>query len=520
MDHTIRRRMAACLSVALLLVSVSAQAALKLPALFGDNMVLQRGIPAPVWGSADANETVTVSIQDQKKTATAGADGKWMVRLDTLSAGGPHELTVATKGETRTIKNVLVGEVWIGSGQSNMEWSVRALRARDEIAAKANYPKLRLFTVRKATTETPQTDVVGEWKECTPESVMGFSAVAYFFGRDLQQGLNVPVGMIHSSWGGTSVYLWMKREVMEADPALAGYLNYPNRLQNWERALADFPEREKARNEEREKARAEGRPVPPPLFRPGKPMAPASLYNGMIAPLVPYGVGGVIWYQGESNANRGEVGMYRRHLSQMIGQWREDWNQPGAGAQFPFLIVQLANFVLEDTTNVIWAELREAQTQVANTVPKAGQALAIDIGEPNDIHPQNKEDVGKRLARAALAIGYGKPVEYSGPVYDSMKVEGNKVRISFKHLGGGLIAKDGVVKGFTVAGADKVFQNAEAKIEGDQIVLWSDQVQQPVAVRYGWANNPAVTLYNKENLPAVPFRTDAWAREEAKMPTP
>lgn len=477
---------------------------LKLPAIFSDNMVLQRHLANPVWGWADPSETITVSIADQRKQATADANGQWMVKLDSLPAGGPHEFVITGK-KTITLKNVLIGEVWICSGQSNMEWSLDRAAGGPEAAKESANPQLRLFTVQKRPSDKPLEDVTGSWKEAGPDTTPRFSAVAYYFGRKLQKDLDVPVGLIHTSWGGTAIELWQSQPALEAEP------EFKLLLEVYQQQRAAFAERKKQRDEAIAKAKAEGK-TPPAALRP--PMAPASLYNGMIAPLVPYGVAGAIWYQGESNAGRAEL--YRKQMPAMINHWRKDFGH----GDFPFLMVQLANFTARNTEPVEqdWAYLREAQTMTTRNTPKVGMAVAIDIGEAADIHPRNKEDVGKRLALAALGIAYGRNISYSGPIYDSMRIEGDRVRIHFKHTGPGLTTgrdernQRVPLKGFAIAGEDRKFVWADAVIEGHSVVVFSDKVPNPVAVRYGWSNNPEATLYNKDGLPASPFRTDDWPR--------
>jgi sialate O-acetylesterase len=473
--------MARILILTLLLAASAPRAEVSLHPLFSDHMVLQQGIPAPVWGTAAAGEEVTVSFAGQKKSARAGADGRWMVKLDPMKPGGPHEMTIGTV----TLKNVLVGEVWVCSGQSNMEWSVKASKNAPEEIAAAAFPLIRLFTVPKKPADTPQRDVVGSWKECSPESVPGFSAVGYFFGRELHKARNIPIGLIHTSWGGTAAELWTSRRVLEADP------EFKPMIEQQEARMKAFAEAS-------EKAKAEGKASPK---KPGP--GPTQLYNGMIAPLLPYAIAGAIWYQGESNAGRAK--QYQKLFPAMIKNWRDDWGQ----GDFPFLFVQLANFMKRkpEPAESNWAALREAQTMTLS-LPKTGMAVIIDIGDEKDIHPRNKQDVGKRLALAARHVAHGEDLVYSGPMYDSMKVEGNKARIAFKHVGGGLEARGDRLAGFSIAGEDKAFVWAEAKIEGNAVVVWSDKVEKPAAVRYGWADNPECTLYNKEGLPASPFRTD------------
>lgn len=456
----------------------------KLHALVGENMVMQRDIAVPIWGTTEPGYTVAVEMAGQKKSTTAGRDGRWMVKLDPLKAGGPHEMVVSA-GIPVTVKNILVGDVWVCSGQSNMEMSVKSSADSEAEIAAARYPKIRLFTAPKRPSDAPQRDVNGSWKECAPESVPGFSAVAYFFGRELQKALDVPMGLIHSSWGGTAAELWVRREVLEGNPDFSGLLEaHVKRVQGHKAAV--------------EKAKAEGKPAP---RTPGP--GPTQLYNGMIAPLLPYAIRGAIWYQGESNASR--AAQYRTLFPAMIKNWREDWGQ----GDFPFLFVQLANYLPRkpEPGPSSWAELREAQLMTLS-LPKTGQAVIIDIGDARDIHPKNKQDVGKRLALSALHVTYGKELVHSGPVYDSMKVEGEKIRLRFLHVGGGLEARGGKLTGFSVAGEDGKFAWAEARIDEGWVVVWSDAVPAPKAARYAWADNPECSLYNKEGLPATPFRTD------------
>jgi sialate O-acetylesterase len=485
--------------------SADPQPSLHLPAIFSDNMVLQRNFATPIWGTASPNQAITLKIADQTKQTTADQSGKWMIKLDPIKEGGPYELSISGPS-TITYKNVLFGDVWICSGQSNMEFQLKSARDAQPAIESSSNPNLRLFTVKKNPANQPISDVTGAWAESSAQTSPNFSAVGYFFGRELQKDLNIPIGLIHTSWGGTAIQLWQSKEAMEADPDMKKVFD------GWQTRVDQYEAQLKKYQLDAAKAREEGKPVPTAPRGPGN--GPATLYNGMIAPLVPYGVAGAIWYQGESNA--GNARLYRKQMPAMINQWRKEF-----GREFPFYQVQLANFMKKESQPVDsdWAELREAQLQTAQTNPKTGVAVIIDIGESNDIHPKNKEDVGKRLALAALGTAYDKKIEYSGPIYDSMKVESNKIRLSFKHTGAGLMARSDEraaggekVKGFAIAGEDKKFVWAEAQIDGNSIVVSSPEVQTPVAVRYGWANNPDCNLYNKEGLPASPFRTDNWPK--------
>ncbi len=498
-------------SILLLACAGAAVADIKLPAIIGDNMVLQQGGKVSIWGWADPGEEVTVGVSwnSMKFAVTADKDGKWSFRINPPKAGGPYEMTLTGKN-TITIKNILVGEVWVCSGQSNMQMSVRSSANAEQEIAEAGYPKIRLFSVKLTVAETPQSDCVGNWSECSPRTVPNFSAVAYFFGRELHKQLNVPVGLINTSWGGTPAESWTRREVLEADanfvPIVKRYddavARYPQAKKEYEQKLVEWKQAaEKAKTEGKNPHR---RPRAP--FGPGHYQSPSGLYNAMIAPLIPYGIAGAIWYQGESNAGRAY--QYRTLFPAMIKNWRDDW---GVG-KFSFLFVQLANFMQTkpEPGESAWAELREAQTMTLE-LPNTGMAVIIDIGDAVDIHPKNKQDVGKRLALWPLAGIYGKKLVYSGPIYKSMKVDGSSIILSFDHVGGGLVAKgDGQLKGFSIAGADRKFVWADAKIDGNTIVVSSDKVSEPAAVRYAWADNPVCNFYNKEDLPASPFRTDEW----------
>jgi len=450
------------LSLVLLFVCVAAvQAAVKPNGLISDGAVLQQGMPVPIWGSAAEGEKVTVTFQDQTVSAVA-TDGKWMIRLNSLQAGGPFTMTIAGEN-TIELKNILVGEVWIASGQSNMAWPVDLSADADAVKAASSDSMLHLFTVPHADLPAPATDVEGSWSEAGPTTIGGFSAVAYFFGRDLRKALNVPVGLINSSVGGTAAQQWTRRSCLESIPDLQSAIT-PNT---------------------------------------------GGLYNGMIAPVIPYALRGAIWYQGESNA--GAAYQYRTLFPAMIQNWRQDWNE----GDLAFLFVQLAPFQARDflPKESAWAELREAQLLTAQRVPRTAMAVITDVGDEKDIHPKQKDPVGGRLALAALRIVYGKPVIDSGPSFKSMRVEGRYVTLRLNSVDGGLVAKGGRLTGFAVAGEDRRFVNASARIRGDSIMVWSVSVAHPVAVRLGWANYPEVNLYNNEGLPASPFRTDDFPME-------
>jgi sialate O-acetylesterase len=629
-----------------LAVTLSAAAEPFLSPVFTDNMVLQRDQKDAIWGWSKPGEKVTVSIAGQSAETSAGADGKWTVMLPPQKAGGPHTLTV--KGpETVTLNNILFGDVWICSGQSNMEWVVaNSNNAQAEIAA-ADFPEIRSITLPHVAAAQPQNTFSSDgWQVCSPKTAGGFTAVGYFFGRKLHQDLKVPIGLIHTSWGGTIAEAWISKEALEPlhdfnqamadlerqskptagnpdshaewfatnDPGSAGgwadekfadgawaTINQPCQwsgsniadLMNfdgvvWFRRSLDLPADAAGKEavldlgaiDDEDTVWVNGKQigategfqklrsytVPAGLLKQGEnsiavrvldlngdggftgpagqmklviptltpllldgawrykvgadltkttaypkrlgsnPNIPTVLYNAMIAPLVPYGIKGAIWYQGESNAGRAI--QYRKVLPALIGDWRARFTQ----SDFPFYIVQLANFTprLPQPGESEWAELREAQALTAKNVPNSGLAVAIDIGEAGDIHPRNKQDVGTRLALEALAKTYKKDIVSSGPDYREAKTEGNAIRLSFDHVGGGLEARGGALKGFAIAGADKKFVWADAKIDGATLVVSSPEVSAPVAVRYAWAHNPEATLFNKEGLPAIPFRTDDW----------
>lgn len=631
---------------------------ISLPVIFSDNMVIQQGIKAPVWGTSRPSQSIKIEFAGSTVQTKVGADGKWMVRMPVNKAGGPFTMKITGDGQSIIFNNVMVGEVWICSGQSNMEMPLAGWgKIKDfekEIAA-ANYPEIRLLQVQHTTSTTPLTDVkvdAGKWQECSPQTVANFSSVAYFFARNIYEKKPVAIGLIHSSWGGTIAEAWTSGESLKKMPVFAkavekmesvasqktltpaeytqqfkawqenvmqkdsGYSNNnPAWASNevnastwktmslpgaWEKAgLPDFdgiawfrkkitvPEEwsgkdlqlslgpidddditflngtQVGKTEGNNRARlytipgslvksgeniltvrvldnggdggmigeskqlfikqGNGEPVSlagdwsyktsvTSSVLPARPVVPEGpnrtmvLYNAMINPIVPYGIRGAIWYQGESNAGRAY--QYRELFPLMIKDWRQHWGE----GDFPFYFVQLANFnpVKPEPGESDWAELREAQLKTL-ALPNTGMAVIIDIGEAKDIHPKNKQDVGARLAMIARAKLYGEKIPFTGPVFQSSKVEGNSIRISFANAEGGLTMKgNDTLKGFAIAGADKKFHWADAKIEGSHVIVSSPEVASPVAVRYAWANNPVCNLYDKAGLPASPFRTDDW----------
>ncbi|WP_437231023.1 sialate O-acetylesterase [Planctomicrobium sp. SH661] len=492
-----------------------ANAAVRTPAVFGSGMVLQRDMPVPVWGWGEPGEEVTVTFRDQSQSTKTDADGKWIVKLAPLSVGEPADLTV--KGQnTLTFKDVLVGEVWICSGQSNMQWSVNSSLDPDLEKAAANHPQIRLFAVPLTTADTPQEDVIASWQPCNPQTLGNFTAVGYYFGRQLYETLHVPVGIIQTAWGGTRAEAWTSPEMMAKSANLAPI------QESWNERLAapanaaataEYEPKWKKWQEDWKAARIKGEPAP---GRPGHPQNtrwsehhPSTLYNAMVAPLAPYAIRGAIWYQGESNAGRAY--QYRELMPAMIQSWRDAWGQ----GDFPFYQVQLANFFesKDQPAESAWAELREAQHMAAKALPNVDAACIIDAGAAKDIHPKDKQVVGKRLARLALVDVYQVPgIIRQGPTFESVQFDGNKAIVKFDTHGSKLISYYGEpLKGFALAGEDKNFVWGEAKITGpDTVEIVAAGIEKPASVRYNWADNPKGTLYSEAYLPAYPFRSDSW----------
>ncbi|HEY3265735.1 MAG TPA: sialate O-acetylesterase [Armatimonadota bacterium] len=478
----IKHRFRLALLAALSLGAARAQEAKPfLSPMFTDNMVLQRGIKAPVWGWTKPGEEVTVTVQGKTARAKAGADGKWVAKVGPLTAGGPMHVDVVGSSQAM-LDNVLVGDVWICSGQSNMEMGLRYVNNGDAEIAGATDPDIRVFRVPHTVALKPlETPPGGPWQIGSPrtmgEGAAGMSAAAYFFARELRRKVGVPIGLVQTCWGGTYAESWTSREVLaKGFPEMADGLK---NLDNWI---------------------AEGKPQTSPYIL-------SSLYNGMIAPVIPFGIKGAIWYQGEANANH--AFRYRDLLPAMITDWRSRWGQK----DFPFLIVQLANYMNTQSqpAESEWAELREAQLMTFENLPNTGLAVTIDIGEEKDIHPRNKQEVGRRLALAAERVAYGRRgVAWSGPIYKGMKVKGSQALLSFRFTDGGLAAKGDKLTGFQIAGSDRKWFWADASISGKTVVVSSPSVSQPVAVRYAWGSNPICNLYNGAGLPASPFRTDDW----------
>ncbi|MGZ0168822.1 MAG: sialate O-acetylesterase [Planctomycetales bacterium] len=478
---------------------------LRLASVFTDNAVLQRGQTVPIWGKGEPGQTIVVAFAGQEKSAKVDKDGRWMARLDAVSASAKGQTLTAKSGsEVVAIGNVLIGEVWVCSGQSNMAFGLGgSVNGKAAIAA-AGDDQLRLFNARAQATDEPQESIGGSWAVDSSQSAGSFSAVGYYFGKALRKKLGVPVGLIKSAVGGTVAEAWTAREELEKNPTLTPLLDLQQqRLDAYPKILAAYKDREPqilAKYEAAvKKAKADGARAPRKPQPPAHPSAnknrPIGLYNGSIAPLQPYSIKGAIWYQGESNSSRGE--QYRTLFPAMISSWRRAWGQ----GDFPFLFVQITPH------RGMTPEVREAQRVTTETTQNTAMAVTTDIGHPTDIHPKQKQPIGERLALAARAMAYEENIEFSGPTYDSMSVDGNRVVINLKHVGGGLVAKGGELKGFVIYGKDKEAVGM-ANIDGNTIVVSSDGISDPVGVRYGWANVPDVNLYNKAGLPASPFQTD------------
>jgi sialate O-acetylesterase len=440
----------------------SATAELRTHRLFSDNGILQRSVRIPVWGTTDKPDAVTVKFADQTVTATP-RDGKWKIELAALTANAePRDLVISQGDQTLTRKNIIVGDIWLCGGQSNMQVAVKDNAGKVEAISASTNPKIRLFTVTRQGMPRVKSELAaGEWVEAKPETVPDFSAVAYYFGRDLQAKLDVPIGLLNCNWGGTAAERWISHETLLSDAKLDGMYTT--------QGFSD-------------------------------------LYNAMVAPLAPFALKGAIWYQGEGNSDRPYH--YRHVLAAMVQDWRKTFGQ----GDFPFLIVELAPFmkIADQPVDQEWAVVRESQQWVARHLPNVDTVSIVDVGDEVDIHPREKQPVGERLAVAARALAYGEKIVPAGPEFDSLSFNGNQAVIRFKNVGSGLMVKGNELKGFTIAGDDKKFEFATAKIEGDTVVVTSDKVPAPKAVRFGWANYPVIDLWNKEGLPASPFRTDDW----------
>jgi sialate O-acetylesterase len=481
-------------------LSAAVRADVTVPALLADHMVVQRGLPVHVWGMATPQEAVSVTFRGETKSCTADDDGRWSVYLSPGEAGGPFQMNI--KGTNAiALSDILVGDVWVASGQSNMEFAMKWVTNADAEIAAAKYPKIRLFMVKQKPADYPLENVDTKgWAACTPETVTDTSAVAYFFARHLQQKLGVPIGLVESFWGGTAAESWTSLHALSADAALMPvFAARAKTLDTQATTVLRMQKEEREFQQAVEQAKAEGKPLPWRQWHPDfAAWAPAALYNGMIAPLTPFAIRGVIWYQGEANASPDRASLYARLFPTMIRDWRNQWGE----GDFPFLFVQIANWNTEP--GELWPEVRDAQRR-ALALKNTGMAVTIDIGDPVDIHPKNKQDVGLRLALAARAIAFGEKIEWSGPLVRQVTREEHGLRVWFDHAGG-LMAKGAEVTGFEVAGADGKYSPAEAKIEGESVIVSSVAVPAPVSVRYAWAANPTCNLFNKDGLPASPFQ--------------
>ncbi len=510
----------------------SAHADVKLPAIFSDHMVLQQDVEAPVWGTAEPGEQVTVVVSAianktsesksasatkitstarssaQTHSVTADAKGKWTVKLGKLHAGDRVTLTVQGKNSI-TVNDVLVGEVWLGSGQSNMAMTVNRSKDFEQEQKASNLPEVRMFKEESASATAPQTDGKGKWVVCTPDSVGAFSATLFFFGREIHKTLNVPVGLINSSVGGTPIESWIAPETQQASAELKPFFNAVGTdkagaataaaAKKYEKDLAEWKEAVKKAKAEKQKA-----PRPPrnPADVKARKANGGGLFNGKIAPLIPYAIRGALWYQGEANTTPPKPAFYEAQLKLLVTDWRARW-----GYEFPFAWAQLPNFAGPGRD---WPTVREAMLKTL-ALPKTGMGINIDIGEEKNIHPKNKQEVGRRLSLWALGTVYGKNVPAtSGPLPTGHQIRGNEIVLSFSHTDGGLVAKDGDLTGFVIAGEDKQWKRAATRIEGNTVIVCSPEIAKPVAARYGWENFPTCNLFNGAGLPATPFRTDDW----------
>ena len=499
------KRLKNCLPFLLMVLFISKGFAFVKPnSLFSNNMVLQRGVAVPIWGTANDGERVTVEFYGQK-VFTVAKYGKWIVRLHPLKVSRKPLVMTISGENTIKIENILVGEAWVCSGQSNMQmtlisaWSLPITNAKEEIAA-ANYPEIRQYHIVQKGSDTLMSDGNAKWEVCDTTSVKGFSAVAYFFARDLYKKLKVPIGLLFSAVGGTPAENWTTRASLEANPTLKPLVeSYFKAVKNYPQALDSF-------NKHKEEimgkwlsdslsASNEHKIIPRKPRAPGNPLGGAGgLYNAMINPLIPFAIKGVIWYQGEANTRREK--QYCTLFPTLINEWRKNWNQ----GDFPFLFVQIAPYSTP--------EIREAQLLTLDKVSNIAMVTTTDCGDSIGNHPRHKQPVGYRLSLAARALGYNEKIEYSGPLYKGFQIKDNTVEISFTHIGKGLVSKDGELRGFIIAGEDKKFIPAKATIKGEKIIVSNESISKPIAVRYGWKDSPNVNLFNQEGLPASTFRTD------------
>ena len=499
------RLISALLGAALLPASLFAD--VSLAPLFTDHAVLQRERPVPVWGWADAGEAVAVSFAGQTWNTTTSDQGKWSVPLTAMPANATSAELTVTGRNTITLTDILVGDVWLCGGQSNMEWPLRQANDAEAEAAAATYPTIRHIKIERAISAWPVETARGSWTVCTPETAPHYTAIGYFFARDVQREIGVPIGLVNSNWGGTPVEAWLPASaakdpqvsLLAASHQLVAAETIRSNLQRYVDALAVW---QTARDAATTAGTTFAEAAPTAPWTPGPSNTSYGLNHGMIAPLAPYALRGVIWYQGESNADQPET--YRDLFSALIQGWREQFAAP----DLPFYWVQLANFSAGDPTGTGWALLREAQTQ-ALALPHTGQAVTYDVGNPTDIHPRNKQDVGARLARIALADTYGRPVEASGPLFRAANFDGATAHLAFAHAGDLQTTDGGAPLGFELAGADRIFHAARATLENTSVTLTAEAVPHPLYVRYAWRNTTPVNLVNGDRLPAAPFRTDS-----------
>ncbi len=489
------------------LLAPSVHATVRLPALFSDHMVLQKDVPVPVWGWAAPQEQITVAIAGQTKSTVTGPDGRWRLTLDPLPAGNIQELTVQG-GNSLTIKDVWIGEVWLCAGQSNMVMTVAQSKDAAQEIATSDLPQIRMFTVQSGKAASAQEDCAGQWVVCSPRTVADFSAVGFYFGREIQRRIGGAVGLVNASAGGTLIESWLDLEAQQACAELKPFFVQRDRMMaQFDQTGAEAQHQSALLKWEAAVAQARAGNLPPPQ----KPTHPADsfmgimdvggLFNGKIAPLIPFPLRGIVWYQGESNAHPDRARFYETQMRLLVQDWRARW-----GSVLPFAWVQLPNLAKK----MPWPEIREAQLRTLS-LPGTGMAVTLDVGESKDIHPKNKQAVGQRLALWALGDVYGQKVPAtSGPLPAGHEVHGREIVLHFHHADGGLAAKDGPLKGFVIAGENREWQSADARIEGASVTVSSPQISQPVAVRYAWASDPVFNLYNGAGLPASPFRTDDW----------
>ena len=485
--------------VALLMMMPEAGAQATLPKFMTDHMVLQRGVPIHVWGMAAPGETVKVLLEKDSAATVADALGRWSVNLPARTAGGPYSLTVRAKN-TIELNDILVGDVWFASGQSNMEIPLKGfpnsavIKDADKEIANANYPQIRLLRIKKATSEYPLDDLKegATWKLCTPDSASDFSAVAYFFGREIHEQEKVPIGLIDDTWGGTPAEAWTSMDALSHSPALGAVMQARALDMDGESAVLLQAALDK-------EAIAAGKTVPKRTGDTVVPFEPSALYNAMISPFLKLPIRGVIWYQGESNAMNSRAAAYGAVFETLIQDWRSKWHIP----DLPFLYVQIASY----SSGNGWAIVRDGQRRALH-LKNTGMAVAIDVGEEHQVHAAQKQPVGHRLALQALAISYGQTLVKDGPLFKQAIPAGREIKVTFDSAAG-LHAKDGALGGFEVAGADGAFAPGEARIEGESVVVRSDKVASPMYVRYAWAGFPKVAnLYNGADLPASPFTSE------------